>query len=306
MVKYDQHFMNFPLKITATLFRLFDTLLFSSAFITLCAIGMVAQTFQLCHIPSINKAYFLFTAGGTIASYNLHGYFTKINVTELGSKRNAWLQRFHQILMPLSITGLLMAIIAGLQLYHQWFGLIISMVLAFLYTAPKIPIRGNAIFKRLAVAKTTYLALAWTYVTSILPIIVSDHSIDLQSAFFIFHRFFFVYALCIVFDHRDKEADLSEGVHSLITKMDDQMVRKIYFLSLLLAGLAAILFSFLSIHHYLTGLLLCIPIIILALISKMIFRQKNDYVFYFMVDGLMLVSFLLTELSEYVDSVKAQ
>ncbi|MGE5108393.1 MAG: hypothetical protein ACM3H8_12660, partial [Sphingobacteriales bacterium] len=163
----------------------------------------------------------------------------------------------------------------------------------FLYTAPKIPGKISLLLRKIAIAKTIYLSLAWTYVTAVLPIIIAEQPFTTASVYLILHRYFFLYALCILFDIRDREDDIKQGIRSLITFLDEKGVAVLFYLSASLSIIMAVLFAYTR-NEFFPGIFLSLPLLLLAILFPFIKTSKNDYLYYFVLDGLMLLSFLFT------------
>ena len=274
--------------------KIADAFLFSSAFIAVCALLMVAQTFQLLHLSNLNYWYYLFIAGGTIASYNLHWHFTDINGSNAdNSVRLVWTLKHKNLLIPLAITGLLIAAVSFYFLKGYWYWIFIGAGLAFLYTAPKIPGKLSLFLRKIAIAKTIYLSLAWTYVTAVLPIIISSQPFTITAFFFLLHRYFFLYALCVLFDIRDREDDIKQGIRSLITFFNDRGIAILFYLSAATSIITANVFAYMN-KFSLPGFLLSLPLLIAMVLFPFAKKSKNDYLYYFVLDGLMPLSFLFT------------
>jgi 4-hydroxybenzoate polyprenyltransferase len=273
--------------------KIADAILFSSVFIMLCAVAMVLQTIQLLRLPHFNNWYIVFTAGGTVASYSIHWYFTDTHFGTNPRAINTWAVKYRNFFIPLAVSGFIAAGVSYIFLISCWHWLIFSVIFSFLYTAPKIPGKLSFLLRKIAVAKTIYLAIAWTYVTAILPFIISQQSISSSALAFILHRFFFLYALCILFDNRDREQDIKQGIRSLITILSVTGIRFIFYLSVAISIIAAVIFS-LRKNQTLTGILLSVPVLLSGLIYPFIQNSKNDYLYHFALDGLMLLSFLFT------------
>lgn len=274
--------------------KIADAFLFSSAFIAICAVAMVAQTGQLLPLHHLNQWYYLFVIGGTVTSYNLHWYlsdFTALNNND--SARLVWTLKHHRFLLPLAVTGLLAALLSFYFLKEYWLWVFIGTGLAFLYTAPKIPGKISRLLSKIAIAKTIYLSLAWTYVTAVLPIIISGQTFTTASVYLILHRYFFLYALCILFDNRDREEDIKQGIRSLITFFNERGIAVLFYISAVLSIIMAFLFACIN-STFLSGILLSLPLVVAAVLFPFIKTGKNDYLYYFVLDGLMGLSFLFT------------
>ena len=76
--------------------------------------------------------------------------------------------------------------------------------------------------------------MVWMYVTTILPMIISGKPWQGDFYLFIISRFFLIYAICILFDYRDREDDKANGIRSLITFLDEKGIRTLFILSMIL------------------------------------------------------------------------
>ena len=89
--------------------------------------------------------------------------------------------------------------------------------------------------------KTFFLAFMWAYATTILPVLAYDPQANPISPY-LGSRFYLVYAICILFDLKDREQDRGKGIRALPTMLGDNAVKAFYFTSL---GIA-IFFSFME------------------------------------------------------------
>jgi 4-hydroxybenzoate polyprenyltransferase len=167
--------------------------------------------------------------------------------------------------------------------------LILLAFITFLYSAPKIPHPFFQALRKVALGKTIFLALVWMNVTTLLPIIISGQPWRNDFTLFIIHRFFLIYAICILFDYRDKEDDKADGIHSLITYLTEKDVLKIFIFSLFVFAFSTILLYAYD-HSILSLFILLIPGIIVASIYKYAINNFNDIFYYLVLDGLMAFS----------------
>lgn len=268
--------------------KAFNFFIFSSLFIAVCAIVMVWQVNDLLHLSYDHMHFGLFVFSSTVCSYNFHWLLTR--ESHHPSIRLEWTlqhQRLHKVLMVLS--GLL-AVYAGIFFlrWWPWFGL--AAFLTFLYSAPKIPVKLTGILKEIAIGKTLFLTFVWTYVTTVLPIILGSDRFHSNQLLFCLSRFFLIYAICILFDLRDRESDKAEGIRSLITYLSEQHVRWLFYVTLMCFVICTLFLSFSP--ALLAALLL--PGIITAFLYRRDLHRQSDYFFYFLLDGLMMGSGLLT------------
>jgi 1,4-dihydroxy-2-naphthoate octaprenyltransferase len=148
------------------------------------------------------------------------------------------------------------------------------------------------LLRKVALGKTIFLAFVWMFVTTILPIIITDKEWNTGFVLFTVSRFFLIYAICILFDYRDRVDDKIAGVKSLITYLNERGIFLMFTISLLV-----FLFTTVMMYRYdyeiLSIVLLLIPGIITALLFNYARRNFSDIFYYVILDGLMAFSALL-------------
>lgn len=251
---------------------------------------MIWQTSQLLlgSPPSGRLLGFVFFS--TICSYNFHWYLTPRSASP--SRRVQWTQHHKVLHFVLYLAGGVGALVYFFYLWAYLPALCFGAFLTFLYSAPKLPQRMFRRLQKIAVGKTFFLTFVWVYVTTVLPILVADARWNFAFVLFTASRFFLIYAICILFDYRDREDDKAQGIRSLITFLNQKGIDRIFVLSLFLFFLSNIGLSF---YHYpaLYILLLLIPGAIVAALYQRAKRDFSDYLYYVVLDGLMMFSGLL-------------
>ena len=266
--------------------------IYSNLFIALCAVVMIYQTYELLlhTTPGIYFIAFVFFA--TVCSYSFHWYLTPTDI-EITSSRTQWLSRYKNVHLVLFFTGLAGVAVSGIFLLHHWHWLLLSAFVTFLYSAPKIPHPYFNALRKVALAKTIFLAFVWMWVTTILPLLISDQPWRTDFSLFSAGRFFLIYAICILFDYRDREYDKSVGIRSLVTWLSDKNITRLFILSLLVfAFFTGWLFQYG--YSYNIVILLLIPGVITAALYRYAKRNFSDMLYYFVLDGLMALSSLFT------------
>lgn len=235
------------------------------------------------HYPSCTYMGFVFAS--TICSYNFHWWLTPN--TGDHSHRLMWGGRHRQLQLVLGLLGLAFSTALGWQLRTHWIPISIAVLLTFLYTAPKLPHPPFVWLRKIAIGKTLFLALVWTYVTSLMPVWMAGRKADLNVWLFVLHRVCFTYASCILFDERDLEADQRAGVRSIITYLSEHNRSNVYYAALIVsAGCAAMLYPFAP--GPLVAILI-IPILALTFLTGTAKRNHSDYLYYFGLDGLIML-----------------
>ncbi|PWV49817.1 UbiA family prenyltransferase [Chitinophaga sp. S165] len=268
---------------------LFNFIIFSSLFVACCAILMIWQTNELLHVGNINEPYYFFVFCSTICSYNFHWYLTPADYST--SERIMWGARHKTLQLVLCALGGLGAVYGFWLLREHWLPLSGAAFLTFLYSAPKLPQRAFVWLRKIAVGKTLFLTAVWIYVTTLLPVFIEKQPYSTTMVFLTLHRFFLVYAICILFDYRDLESDKKEGIRSLITILSAPNLRKLYITSLVLATLFA--FALYPADSLLLTVILLAPVAITALLTRYAISNRSDHFYYFVLDGMVMLSSLL-------------
>lgn len=251
---------------------------------------MVYQTYALIIDKPVNFYFVAFVFFSTVCSYNFHWALTPHLLAP--SHRLEWDEKHKHYHFLLSIAGFAGAVISFFFIKEHWFYIGIAAIFTFLYSAPKISFPPFQWLKRIAVGKTIFLAMAWMYVTAALPILIEGEMNSAKSILFSISQFFFIYAICILFDFRDREDDKAEGIRSMITYFDEKEIDALFFVSV---TVFAILIFIVKIEGLAWSniILLLIPAAVLISLYKYSKRNFSDYLYYFILDGLMMFSGLL-------------
>lgn len=279
------------MKFLGNLFRFF---IHSNLFIACCAVLMVFQTYGLLLNANPDIPFVLFVFFATITSYSFHWYLTPVlNTAPIA--REKWLLAHRNIHAALFIIGIAGAGITGFFLLDHWQWLLLSAFITFLYSAPKIPHPYFRMLRKIALGKTIFLALVWMYVTTMLPLLISEQPWKTSFTLFSISRFFLIYAICILFDYRDRDYDKTIGIRSLITWLSEKGITLLFYGSLILFAASAIWMIYYG-FSLLVIILLLVPGLITGLLFRHAKRNFSDILYYFILDGLMALSALLTGL----------
>lgn len=257
---------------------------------------MSYQTFTLFNLP-LNKDFLCFVFFGTLCSYNFHWYFTPFSNNH--SEKVKWSHANRKLHLFIFFISSIAAVCFAYSLLQHWQWLLVTVLITFLYSAPKLPLKPFGHLKRIAIGKTIFLAFAWTHVTSILPVIFSGTAWTLSLELFAVNRFFLIYPICILFDYRDKHEDIKDGIRSMITHFDDAGIDILFWGSLAAFVVTLGFVHFLSLNLFQT-IILALPAILLALLYSSSKKRASDYRFYFVLDGLMMLSGLLFLLLHFI------
>jgi 4-hydroxybenzoate polyprenyltransferase len=270
---------------------LFDLFIFTSVFIAGCAVLMVDQTNTLMHLHYDIPAYFLFVFFSTLCSYNFHWYLSANAISE--NIRVQWTKRHKTLHLVLTVIGGCGAAWYFFYFINHWFWLGGAVLLTFLYSAPKLSYGPFAWLRNIAIGKTLFLTFVWMYVTTFLPIAIDDAHWNMPALLFCLSRFFLIYAICIIFDYRDRDFDKKEGIRSMVTYFNERGINNLFALSMFLFAGATIGLYYCG-YSLLVITLLLVPGGIVLVLYPVAKKNFNDYLYYFVLDGLMMFSALLT------------
>ena len=261
--------------------------IYSNLFIAICAVLMVNQTFRFLLQTSIHWKFAGFIFFSTLCSYSFHWYLTTDSL--LPSYRIQWLKKYRYIHVVLFFTGMAGALFFFQYLLPHWHWLLLSALITFLYSAPKVPHKYFRALRKVANGKTLFLAFVWTYVTTILPVIIDDKPWNTEYILFTISRFSLIYAICLLFDYRDREDDKVAGVVSIITSMKEKNITLLFSFAILMAIVSTAWMIQFSVSTRSVCILL-IPVVLTALLYNKARRDFNDFFYYFVLDGLMALS----------------
>ena len=251
---------------------------------------MVYQSYSLIIGKPVNSWFTVFVFFSTVCSYNFHWALTPHSIAP--SQRLQWDEKHKSYHLLLSIAGLAGAAISFFFIKEHWFYIGVAAILTFLYSAPKISFTPFQWLKKIAIGKTIFLAMAWTYVTAVLPILIEGSVATEKAIIFCAGQFFFIYSICILFDFRDRDYDKKEGIRSMITYFNERGIDMLFAISIIVFFVLSFLLNQTGIRWVNIGILL-IPALLLITIYKHAKRNFSDYLYYFVLDGLMMFSGLL-------------
>jgi len=251
---------------------------------------MVYQTQFLFKTENPPISFYLFVFFSTVCSYNLHWFLTSHSIKP--SQRIQWAQKHKHIHLVLFIVGLLGSGIFFFTLIQHWHWLLLGAFITFLYTAPKLPHELFKALKKIAIGKTIFLSMVWTYVTTALPLLVTSTLFTTDVWLFIISRFFLIYSICIIFDYRDREDDKLDGIRTFITYLNEKGINFLFYFSLIIYAVSTICMQFYG-HTQTTIIILLIPGLITASLYTYAKKNFSDIFYYFILDGLMMLSALI-------------
>lgn len=248
---------------------------------------------------SVNLRMLSFVFLSTLFTYFFHSLVNTIDPP--ASQRHSWNQRNRKFIFIMFLVFGLLTFITWWPFRHHPWPLIAAGAAAFLYTAPNLTFQPFYSLRRFAIGKTIYLALVWTYTTSLLPIMLAGVPVTNELIIFALSRFFLVYAICILFDRRDRVEDQAKGVRTLATLTHERNLSAIYFQSILLSITFSIWYGYDG--HTLTGVFLIIPSLLLIFLYPRKDSEWGELFYFVLLDGLMMLSAVLHAIAIYIFSI---
>ncbi len=273
--------------------RFFHFFVSHSIFISCCAVGLCVETCLLFGLPILYPILgFVFFS--TLCSYNFYWLLSKFS-----SNKN------FSLLKKNNITNLSMFFLGALGCVYFFFKanllieyVAISILLTMLYSMPLWPFSFSKKIQQLGFVKTILLAFTWAFVTVLFPFYTTSIFGQVVLIFFI-KRFLFMLLLCIIFDKREILVDKMQGLETLVTKMNQNKINKLYY------SLLGVYFYF-NVYFLLFNIsnLYFIPSILISFILLFAYIKSlkpQGYLFYyFFIDGLMLVSFFTNCVANFI------
>lgn len=184
-----------------------EALLYSSVFISLCAFGLTVETYLLTSLPvSLPLAGFVFLA--TLFTYNTGSVQRMWRGWRAAEDSQSWILRHQRelaVLAVLSLTGAIaLFFVYGLRI-NLWFVLALALI-SVGYTVPLGSGRAKP-FRSIPLLKVFLIALVWSAVTVLFPLIDAQAVLDGQVLLLWLRRFLFILALALLFDIRDYTYD---------------------------------------------------------------------------------------------------
>ena len=265
-----------------------------SIFISVCAAALCYQTSSLLGINPPVMLY-LMVFSFTLAGYNMYWLLTRYSLSSAGTVK-FFSHNISNVLL-IFVSGII-ALYGLITLFYLWPVLIAGMFLTGLYSMPLWPFEWAKKHRRFGLLKTSLLAFTWSFITISLPV-YHQAFIFVDVLWLFFARFFFMMMLCSIFDSRDSKIDLLNSLHSLATDVSKSALRVImvvFFILFIFAGIQLRLLI-----HKPGQVTAFIFTGIIALWVYWLSLKPRGYIFYyFVVDGLMLLSAIFTFVAGYL------
>lgn len=248
---------------------------------------MTWEALQFAGVKNTNILFFVFFA--TLLTYHCHSLINL--VYPAATLRHQWNARNKPGLVFFIVLASAGTVYFFIPFIQRPIPFLLAGLLTFLYSAPNLPGKAFAFLRSIAVGKTFYLACMWIYATTILPMIALEPESYVIVDAFIGTRFFLVYAICVLFDRRDRHEDRAKGIRALPTLFSERSIGMIYYASLILSMFFALLYTWPALNT--TTVFLLLPPMICLFLFRATRHRKGDLLYYVLLDGLMMMSAVL-------------
>ncbi len=260
-----------------------------SFFIAVCAIFLCAQTYILFKIsPDFNLLLFVFMA--TLCSYNFYWMLPGARLILNGAAAQ-FLKKYTAGVFIFTSSAL--TIIVFIVFNTQYIVPVgIAMLLTLLYSLPLWPLQRKWFKYIPGVLKPILLAFTWAYVTVMIPLWGKAVPGSALIHWFAV-QWIFVFLLCLLFDKRDHVTDKIHGLSTLANTISFKNLKLVWYACFI--ALMVLQQWFLIEHQpFLLALVFSILYVYLLALWRLSTTKRGPFFYYFLVDGSMLLSALLT------------
>lgn len=286
---------HFSLSILFTLYlkKLINLIFYSNLWIALCAAAMCAQTqFILTGKISMNWLLGLIFFS-TLFIYALHRIIGISKVSEFQEmERYAIIKKFKShITFYAIISGFGVAICFwNISLAIQ-LSLIIPGIISLGYVIPFL--NGKKRLRDFNHIKIFLIAIVWSWVTVFLPALEIGESTTLPVGIMILEKATFIFAITLPFDIRDLKVDSHSKIQTIPGVIGIKKTKILSSASLALAFLLAITNCLLGNYNINILLGLSVSFLFTWFFIRQADKIKHDYFFTGLIDGTMILQFLL-------------
>ncbi|RZL16257.1 MAG: hypothetical protein EOO89_11815 [Pedobacter sp.] len=280
------------------LYSILDFLLFSNLFIAICAVAQGLITYHLLKIPP-DKYVLAFVFFATIGLYNFSMLLAKPKKPEDSPyKRVRWIFSHHRMIISITLISMLCLVplfLLYLSIESKLLMLFTGLV-AVGYNIPFLTLNNQNIgLRNIPGIKLFLIAMVWAVSCVLLPIMELQHSHQLNIApgdtlLLVFKRFLFIAAITVPFDIRDLFQDKLYALKTIPVMLGEK--RAYIFCQFLLLGYLLLLLLF----RQATYPDIAAVVLNLAVTGWLIFKsniKKNEYYYFFYLDGTMLLQYVL-------------
>jgi 4-hydroxybenzoate polyprenyltransferase len=276
----------------------FDFLLFSNIFMSLCAVAQALVTFHLIGSkPVLPVLGLLFTS--TLGIYNFCIIITRPKSPQTSPyKRVRWFFAHYRLMVTFTIVSLLSLVpLFFLITIESKILLVFLGILSFAYGLPLFAV-GEQKFglRNIPGLKPFLITLVWTMSCVLFPILEAMHfhaaSVSMRdTTILIAKRFLFIGALTIPFDIRDLFDDRKMNLKTIPVVWGEK--NAYLFCQVLLAGYVVLLFIFRNNGFSLDFFALTLTVFLTGWLIFKSAWKKDEYYYFFFMDGVLILQYVV-------------
>jgi 4-hydroxybenzoate polyprenyltransferase len=281
------------IKIILLLRKLIDLIFYSNLWIALCAAAMCAQT-QFILTGQLALSWLLgLIFFATLLIYALHRIIGISKVSEFREmERYAIIEKFkNHITFYAVISGIGGAICFWNVSLAIQLSLIIPGIISLGYVIPFL--NGKKRLRDFNHIKIFLIAIVWSWVTVFLPALEVGVASTLPVGLMILERALFIFAITLPFDIRDLKVDSHSNVQTIPTVIGIKKTKILGTVSLAFAFTLAVIICLSSSYNVNVLLGLSISFLSTWFFIHQSDKIKHDYFFTGVIDGTMILQFLL-------------
>jgi 4-hydroxybenzoate polyprenyltransferase len=262
-----------------------DTLVYANIFISFAGLSQVILTLLLFSIP-INwqsVSYVLFVFLSTFLQYNMQRGYNFLE-KHPDNDRNNWLLKNKKTLLITIGLSIIILVLLCRWLSSMSIGIMIAAELISTFYFIK-PLQ----LRKFGFIKPFIISLIWVISCTVVPFI-ENNLINSKTIIFCIAQFFFIAALCILFDIKDKKNDLDEGIKTYANSFGTKITKWIAII-LTLVYFITMLFVFNSTNFILLNSIFFLIVASLIIITN---DSKDSFFYYLFVDGLLIFQLIIT------------
>ncbi|MBC8046284.1 MAG: hypothetical protein H7Y00_05770 [Fimbriimonadaceae bacterium] len=272
-------------------------LLYSNVFIAICAMAFTAQAYYLLQLSPEYDVLIIFNGVSTFFTYMLIrvAAIKRISNYETEERWEFFLKNIQFIRILTTLAFIVCCVLFFFLKREVQYALIVPGIISVLYGIPLKLSRKLLRLRDVGVAKIFLISFVWAYIGSVLPVINADEDFLNKGVWLLFAaNFLFIFGITLPFDIKDLRIDAIHSVKTIPKLLGTESTYTLSFLSLFISG---------ALHFYLqrnisvTGINYTVPIGVFMLITGLTIyltrKKQNNFVFFGLLDGMILLQFLL-------------
>ncbi len=283
--------------------KLVKVIIDSNIFISVAAVFLALETqIQLGMKPQWHPYLFIIFFA-TLCEYNVHRLITIFkNKQALRDRKHHWVEKYPRLFYGLVVFSCIGCLIAVLLAKKEVLLALAPYAIITLFYSLPIFRSTNYLFRLrdIPFIKIFLIALVWSSVTIMLPIIQSGITFDTAHiAMLLVGRFIFVFSITLPFDVRDIAVDQQDGVRTIPQLIGAQNSIKI-------ALALQVLFMLICVVNYRqhNDVFILVPLMLSGVTTCFFIQHKKlrqqNYYHYGILDGTMLLQGLLVYAGYYM------